>query len=182
MRIVGGNNKGRRIKVPKKGIRPTKGLIRGAIFNIIGEKVCDVDVLDVFAGSGALGLEAVSRGAKTCVFIEKNPKFLHENIKHILMPTHKIRIFTGDFRICLKKLIDKKFDIIFLDPPYRKNYVQKAINLIAKYHLSNSNGIIVIEHHRAEKFAIPMNYSLAKTKHYGETSMLTNGQQKYSIR
>lgn len=171
MRIVGGKNKGRRIKVPKKGIRPTKGLIRGAIFNIIGEKVCDADVLDVFAGSGALGLEAISRGAKTCVFIEKKSKFLYENIKHLFTSTQRIRIFTGDFRVCLKKVIAKNFDIIFVDPPYRKNYIQKAINLIAKYHLFESNGIMVVEHHHAEQFSLPTDYSLAKKKHYGETTI-----------
>ncbi len=172
MRIVGGKSKGRRIKVPKKGTRPTKGIVRGAIFNIIGAKICAAEVLDIFAGSGALGLEAISRGAKSCVFIETNPKSLFENIKNLYAHDQQIKVIKNDFRFGLKILNNRQFDIIFIDPPYYKNYLQKTIELIAFYQLLKHNGIAVLEHHFTERLILPEAFSLYKQKKYGET-MLT---------
>ena len=113
MRIVGGLNKGRRIKISKRGIRPTKGIVREAIFNVIGVKVQRAYVLDIFAGSGALGLEAISRGARSCAFIEKKPKILLQNIKNLSLNS-ETKVMAKDFRIWLKKIACEKFDIIFL--------------------------------------------------------------------
>ncbi len=101
MRIVGGLNKGRRIKISKRGIRPTKGIVREAIFNVIGIKVQRAYVLDIFAGSGALGLEAISRGARSCAFIEKKPKILLQNIKNLSLNS-ETKVMAKDFRIWLK--------------------------------------------------------------------------------
>jgi len=171
MRIVGGKNKGRRIKVPKKGIRPTKGIVRGAIFNIISDKANDADVLDIFAGSGALGLEAISRGAKSCVFIEKQPKFLFKNIKDFPLLTKKIKVIVCDFRPGLRKVNNKQFSIIFVDPPYHKNYMQDALKLIFKYHLLRNKGIIIAEHYSKEKFTLPDDFSIFKKKQYGKTAI-----------
>lgn len=168
MKIVGGKNKGRRIRVPKKGIRPTKGIVRGAIFNIIGPQIHDDNVLDIFAGSGALGLEAISRGAKSCVFIERKPKILFENIKNFCHLTKKIRVISSDFRQGLK-MVNEQFDIIFVDPPYHKNYIEKALRLITKHSLLTNRGIVVVEHHYEEKFALPEHFSMSKEKKYGET-------------
>lgn len=168
MKIVGGKNKGRCIRVPKKGIRPTKGIVRGAIFNIIGPQIHNDNVLDIFAGSGALGLEAISRGAKSCVFIERKPKILLENIKNFRHLTKKIRVISSDFRQGLK-WVNEQFDIIFVDPPYHKNYIQKALGLITKHSLLTNQGIVVVEHHYKEKFALPKHFSMSKEKKYGET-------------
>lgn len=171
MRIVGGTHKGRRIRVPKKGIRPTKGIVRGAIFNIIGSYVQNAHILDIFAGSGALGLEAMSRGAKNCVFIERKPKFLIENIKNFLPLTQTVQVISCDFRQGLKKVDGRQFDIIFIDPPYQKNYTQKAVGLISKHHLLMDSGIVVVEHHSEEEFTMPEDFSLQKKKKYGETTV-----------
>jgi 16S rRNA (guanine966-N2)-methyltransferase len=171
MRIVGGTHKGRRIKIPKKGVRPTKGIVRGAIFNIIGSHIQDAHVLDIFAGSGALGLEALSRGATTCVFIEKNSRVLRENIKNLYPHAQTIHIISRDFRHGVKKIADKQFDVIFVDPPYRTQYTQKTLALITKYHLLRNNGVIVVEHHSDEELEIPRNLSLEKKKKYGETTV-----------
>ncbi|MCK4250675.1 16S rRNA (guanine(966)-N(2))-methyltransferase RsmD [candidate division WOR-3 bacterium] len=170
MRIVGGLNKGRRIKISKKGIRPTKGIVREAIFNIIGEKVQNACVLDIFAGSGALGLEAISRGAKSCSFIEKKPKILLQNIENLSL-TSKTKVITGDFRIGLRKSRGKTFDLIFLDPPYNKNYVEKTIKLISRHRVLKDKGIIVAEYYPEEKFTLPDDLSMLKTKRYGETAV-----------
>ena len=139
IRIAGGAYKGQRIKVPKKGIRPTKGLVREAIFNILGEKIKGAKVLDIFAGSGALGIEALSRGANSCVFIEKSPKTLLYNIEYFTLKT-KTKVITGDFRAGLKKLKQQKFNIIFLDPPYQKNYNECTLTSISQYELMSLVG------------------------------------------
>lgn len=170
MRIAGGRDKGRRIKVSRKGIRPTKALVREAIFNIVRTKMYDAEVLDVFAGSGALGIEAVSRGAKSCVFIEKNPKILLENIQNFSLMS-KTKVIKGDFRAGCRRMKGKKFDVIFLDPPYNRNYVQETIELISRYGLLKKDGIIVAEHCGEEEFDIPDDLSQIKKKAYGDTTV-----------
>lgn len=168
MRIVGGNAKGRRLKVSKKGTRPTKGFVREAVFNIISPFVHDSLVLDIFAGSGALGIEALSRGARHCVFIERKAKALTANIVQLSMDetTHVIR---ADFRSGLSHLKGQQFDIIFLDPPYSKHYVEKVIAIVAKQQLLRKDGVIVAEHAPEESFTVPEDYSIYKKKRYGDT-------------
>jgi 16S rRNA (guanine(966)-N(2))-methyltransferase RsmD len=168
MRIVGGNAKGRRLKVSKKGTRPTKGVVREAIFNIISPFVRDSLVLDVFAGSGALGIEALSRGARHCIFIEKKTRVLRDNIVRLSMNknTHIIR---ADFRSGLSHVKDRQFGIIFLDPPYRKHYVEKTIAIVAKQQLLSEGGVIVAEHAPEESFTVPQDYAIYRTKRYGDT-------------
>lgn len=170
MKIVGGQNKGRLIKVSKRGIRPTKGIVREAIFNIIGAKVHAADVLDIFAGSGALGLEAISRGASSCIFIEKESKILMQNIKNLSL-INETKVITSDFRAGLKKIKGKKFNIIFLDPPYDKNYVEETIELISQYSLLENKGIIIAEHCPTEDSNLPDHLSILKEKRYGETTI-----------
>ncbi len=170
MRIVGGQSKGKRLKVARKGIRPTKAIVREAIFNIIGSRVQAAAVLDIFAGSGALGLEAMCHGASTCVFIEKKTKSLLHNIKNLSV-IGKTNVIASDFRTGLRKVSGKKFDIIFLDPPYNKNFVGITIELICRLNLLQEKGLIIAEHYPAEKFGLPDGLSILKEKHYGETAV-----------
>jgi 16S rRNA (guanine966-N2)-methyltransferase len=171
MKVIGGIHKGRQIKIPKKGVRPTKGIVRGAIFNIISSHIQHARVLDIFAGSGALGLEALSRGAMSCVFIEKKPKVLRENIKNLYPRDQTIHIIPSDFRSGIKRVANKRFDIIFVDPPYHRQYCQKALALITKYRLLGNNGVLIVEHHSDEVLKVPENLSLKKKKKYGETTV-----------
>jgi 16S rRNA (guanine966-N2)-methyltransferase len=168
MRIVGGNAKGRRLKVSKKGTRPTKGIVREAIFNIVHPFVHNSRVLDIFAGSGALGIEALSRGAQYCVFIEKKAKALTDNIAKLSMDKNTC-VIRADFRSGLSNLKGQQFDLIFCDPPYRKNYVEKVITIVAKQQLLRKNGVIIAEHAPEESFTIPRDYSIYKQKRYGDT-------------
>jgi 16S rRNA (guanine(966)-N(2))-methyltransferase RsmD len=168
MRIVGGTWRGRFIKVPKKGIRPTKGIVRGAIFDIIGTGVKQAEVLDIFAGSGALGLEALSRGAKTCTFVEKAPKCLFHNIESFDI-RKEVTVLTKDFRPALKKLAKIQFDLIFADPPYRKQYATKTVSLIAQHKILRNGGLIVLEHSPGEDMSFPDTFSMFKRKKYGDT-------------
>jgi 16S rRNA (guanine(966)-N(2))-methyltransferase RsmD len=170
MRIVGGSTKGRKIRVSKKGIRPTKSIVRKGIFDVLSTKINNSYVLDVFAGSGALGLEAISRGAKNCVFVEKNPKILLENIRTFSFK-NKSKVIAGDFRLGLKKVNNKRFDIIFLDPPYHRSYISKILKLISKYRLLRNKGIIVAEHDKQENFITPSEFLIYKKKKYGNTAI-----------
>jgi 16S rRNA (guanine(966)-N(2))-methyltransferase RsmD len=176
MRITGGTLKGRRIKIPKRRVRPTKGIVRGAIFNIIGSHIQNAHILDIFAGSGALGLEALSRGATSCVFIEKKSKVLRENIKNLYPRAQTIHIISSDFRRGVKRVVNKQFNIIFVDPPYHTQYIQKTLALIMKYRLLSNNGVVIVEHHSDEALKVPENLLLEKKKKYGETtvSFITN--------
>ncbi len=177
MRIAGGRDKGRRIKVSRKGIRPTKALVREAIFNIIRTRMYDAEVLDIFAGSGALGIEAVSRGAKSCVFVEKKPKILLQNIQNFSL-MNNTKVIRSDFRAGCRRMKGKKFDIIFLDPPYNRNYVQKTIGLISQYSLLKEDGIIVAEHCTEEEFDIPEDLSQIERRSYGDTAVTFIGIKK----
>ncbi len=170
MRIVGGMWRGRFIKVPKKGIRPTKGIVRGAIFNIIGASIRRAEVLDVFAGSGALGLEAMSRGAERCTFIERIPKCLFQNIES-LTTKKAVKVLAEDFRSALRKLGKTEFDVIFADPPYKKQYAEKAVFLIARHGLLRNGGMIVLEHSPLENISLPDLFAIFKRKKYGDTTV-----------
>jgi len=171
MRIVGGTNKGTRLRVSKRGVRPTKAIVREAIFNIIGNLVPDADVLDIFAGSGALGLEALSRGARHCVFIDKNIDALKKNIIALKFEK-KSRIVKAGFTYGLRRLKTNLFDIIFLDPPYYGDYIERTMAAIAKYNILQTNGIVVAEHGSDEEIHIPAQFSVGKKRIYGDTAVL----------
>lgn len=168
MRIVGGKNKGRSLKVAKKGTRPTKAIVRESIFNILGHKVVNARILDIFAGSGALGIEAICRGASKCVFIETHARILTENIERFAIK-EKCEILKYDFRRGLKKLKGRKFDIVFLDPPYHFGYADKTLVLLKDCGLAD--GIIVVEHHADETVNITRKWEMINHKKYGDTAI-----------
>ena len=181
MRIGGGARGKRSIKVPKKGVRPTKGIVREAIFNMIGALIQNARVLDIFAGSGALGIESITRGAKECMFVERNPATLRANIKAI--PLHnQIKVMAHDFRRALRLLKKREFDVIFADPPYNKGLAQKTIELVERYDLLTADGLLIMEHSPREKISEPETLSVLKQKKYGDTQItlltLTQNTQK----
>lgn len=129
--------------------RPTLDRVKEALFSILMNKLVDAKVLDLFAGSGALGLESLSRGAESAVFVDKSPqsiKIIKENIVKTGFEDAS-KVYKVDFEVALKKLndISEKFDIIYLDPPYGKNIVIKTLNCMHKYDILNEDGIIVAE-------------------------------------
>ncbi len=121
MRITGGSFRGRRLAVPTgKEVRPTTDKVRQAMFNILVHEIPDARTLDLFAGSGALGIEALSRGAKSAVFIEKHRQplqSLHSNLSNIPLEP---RVIEADWQAGIKTLAleNQQFDLIFADPPY----------------------------------------------------------------
>jgi 16S rRNA (guanine966-N2)-methyltransferase len=170
MRIVGGACKKRPLKVPRKGVRPTRGSIREAIFNVLGDRVVDAQVLDIFAGSGALGIEAISRGARHCTFVEKKSHVLRANINALAL-NEQTRVLSEDFRPALRRSKGQEFNVVFADPPYNKNYIQPTIEMIARYDLLTKDGMLVTEHSSLEEYALPDSLETWKQKQYGNTTV-----------
>jgi 16S rRNA (guanine(966)-N(2))-methyltransferase RsmD len=149
MRIVGGKYRHLQINYPETfDTRPTMDKVREAIFSALGNNVVDARILDLFAGSGAMGLEALSRGAKTCTFVDKS-KVAIDCVKSNLVKikvSEPTKIILNDALSYLETLGDEQFDILFLDPPYANKpiYFQCISHLIHNNNLTE-NGIIVLE-------------------------------------
>ncbi|MFC1570523.1 16S rRNA (guanine(966)-N(2))-methyltransferase RsmD [Candidatus Omnitrophota bacterium] len=177
MRIIAGTNRGRKIKQPQLDtVRPTKDRVREAVFSMIADRIPEAEVLDIFSGSGAYGLEALSRGAKSCVFIEKDPEcanILQENIS-ILKEEEKSSNMTMDALEAVKSLGGEKakFDLIFSDAPYTLNINKKLLIMIYQYDILKPTGMLVIEHSSQEELpAVEGDVSFYKQKTYGDTTI-----------
>lgn len=150
MRIISGSAKGRKLKAPEGlDTRPTTDRVKESLFNIILKYVFDAEVLDLFSGTGNLGLESLSRGANSCVFVEGNKKaygILNENINDLGFKSQS-KAYNKDAFSMLKQLAveEKKFNLVFLDPPYGKGYVEKSIENLDKLDLLSEDALIVSE-------------------------------------
>jgi len=173
MRILTGQSKGKRIKTLRgKSIRPTATRIKKSIFDILTPKVSGAKVLDLFSGSGNLGIEALSLGAESCVFIEKNPAaagIIAENLRSCGY-TEQSRILNFDFRKALSMLRagNCRFDLVFIDPPYE--FYEKTGPLALAHEIESfvwEKGIMVIEHPSVE-ITKPDEFSM-RTRKYGGT-------------
>ncbi|HEY5561137.1 MAG TPA: 16S rRNA (guanine(966)-N(2))-methyltransferase RsmD [Clostridiaceae bacterium] len=175
MRIISGIAKGRKLLSPEDyATRPTLDRVKEAMFNIIAGYVPGAITLDMFAGTGSLGLEAISRGAKYCYLFEKDSKsysILKENIK-VLDFSDSATAFNYSCYDGIKVLSDKniKFDLIFIDPPYMKSMIPTALELIDKYKLLNEDSIIVTKIDSKEKVYEGINnINLIDKRKYGKT-------------
>jgi len=151
LRVISGAAKGHKLKTLKSNLtRPTSDKVKGSVFNIIAPIIFDKDVLDLFAGTGNLGIEALSRGARSAVFVEKNREcfqIIRENLTHTKL-MDKADIFVMDVCNALEKLSQKnnKFDIIFLDPPYKKGLVNDTLECISGSDVIKPDTVIIAEH------------------------------------
>lgn len=151
MRIITGDFKGRRLEMPENyNIRPTTEKVKEAIFSIIAANLEDAVCVDLFSGTGNLGLEALSRGAAKCYFCDYSRESLaliKRNIERCRAEEWSV-IIPGDFERTLTRLGERgeKIDIFFLDPPYKKGLYQKCFELINEYGLLAYEGIIIAEH------------------------------------
>jgi len=146
MRVISGTARGRRLKQPGGDeIRPTSDMVKESIFNIVQFDIEGRKVLDLFAGTGQLGIEALSRGAASCVFIDQKPdaiKLILHNVKHCGFEEHS-QVLNRDAQRFIEG--DEKFDLIFLDPPYDTKLLQKSLIKITEVDKLNTNGIIICE-------------------------------------
>lgn len=151
LRVISGEAKGHKLKTLKSNLtRPTSDKAKGSIFNIIAAIIFDTDVLDLFAGTGNLGIEALSRGSRSAVFVDRSHEcfqIIKENLIHTKL-FGKAEVMVTDVSSALTKLSQKgdKFDIIFLDPPYGKGLVEETLKCIACNDVMKTDAIIVAEH------------------------------------
>lgn len=171
MRIIAGSARGLKLKAPDgQNTRPTADRVKEALFSSLSDKLSGARVLDAFSGSGALGLEALSRGAKEAVFIENGREafgVLKENLNKSGLSSRGKLFFTDALSYIEKT--DEQFDIIFLDPPYASGLYERFL-LFAEKNLAEG-GIIVLEYEEKNAPAIPDIYSVIKQKHYGRVHL-----------
>jgi 16S rRNA (guanine966-N2)-methyltransferase len=173
MRIIGGEAKGRRLGAPKGcRIRPTADRIKEALFNLL-QPISGKSFLDLYAGSGSVGLEALSRGVARVVFIEKNPALVHLINKNLQECGFDAPFATlaMDVRHGLKQLANRQaqFDILFADPPYEKMLIDETIRLIGESSLVSGNGLIVLQHSFREPIHNANSFELFDQRRYGDT-------------
>ncbi len=146
MRIIAGKYKGRLLVAPKLDARPTLDRTKETLFNIIQMRISGARVLDLFAGSGQLAIECLSRGAQSAVLCDNNRLSVDAINQNFQKIGEVPRLYKCSFEQCLSALLPNSIDIIFLDPPYKSNYYIKAIELINKYSILADDGIVVCEH------------------------------------
>jgi len=179
LRIITGSARGCRLKTPKGAeiTRPTADRVKESLFNILGQMVAGRKVLDIFAGTGNLGLEALSRGAESAVFVDKaTAKLIAENLQ-LTRLSEKGTVRSGDVFAELSRQAAGRaeFSLIFCDPPYHKGLWQQALRQIdASDGLMAENGILVVEH-GAEENDIPelSRLQLVHNRRYGHTTQLS---------
>lgn len=177
MRVISGDLKGTILYSPKKNsiIRPTSDRVKEAVFSIIGDKVVEASVLDLFCGSGALGIEALSRGASYTVFVDqKNSSQVTVNKNlHKTSLTEKAKLYNMNVLIFLKTIASNSFDLIFIDPPYSINRqnIEEILKSINKYQWLSNKGLIIYEHSNRQKVINIDDLMIIKEKTYGDTAV-----------
>ena len=154
MRVVSGKVRGLQLKtIESDSTRPTKDMVKEALFSILMSKTPDSIFLDLFAGSGGIGIEALSRGAEKAYFSDNNIeciKVIKDNLTKARLIDDAI-VFHGDYLKMLDEIKEVKFDIIFIDPPYNRGLGIKAIERISSYNLLKTNGVLILEADEVEE-------------------------------
>ncbi|AGA70132.1 RNA methyltransferase, RsmD family [Desulfitobacterium dichloroeliminans LMG P-21439] len=173
MRIIAGDYRGQRLKaVPGINTRPTADKIKGAIFNVLREKVVDAKVLDMFSGTGNLALEALSRGAKEAILIEKSriaQRVIQENLEHLGVQNAKL--MEMDAFDYLARHQEEIFDLIFIDPPYHLGLAEKSLKYLLDPCRLTYSGVIIVETAKDENLTNVAPFEIRKTGEYGDTKI-----------
>lgn len=178
MRIIGGALRGRGLTTPRsQAIRPTSDRLRETIFDILfhafGNPITDANVLDLFAGTGALGLEALSRGAKRCLFVDDSVQasaLLRANIDTLALGG-VTRVFRRDATRLGEAPKDEIFSLAFLDPPYGKNLVEPCLNALSQGLWLMDQAMLLVEESAASQIILPKNFTLLDHRRYGDTQI-----------
>jgi len=178
MRIISGKARGTKLyTLEGENTRPTLDRVKESIFNIIQNEIEGAKILDLFAGSGAIGLEFLSRGAEKAVLCDKSKEAINI-IKKNVEKTHMeqcTEIFNMNFEECLEKIKNEQFDIIYLDPPYATEYILKSIEKIIKLNIAKEESLIIIEtddEKRIEKEIKNLDVEIVDKRKYGRATII----------
>ena len=182
MRIIAGDFKGKKIFEPKdRETRPLKDLTKESIFNIVNHSnkfsidLKGSSILDLFSGTGSFGLECLSRKAKHVTFVENYKRILPILKKNLfnLKSINSYKIIEKDILKNLEVInLKQKFDIIFLDPPYKINDLNKLLSSIINFEIIKDNGIIIIHRHKKQRDKLPNSFKIIEEKIYGISKII----------
>ena len=175
MRIISGTRKGRRLETLRgRTLRPTSDRVKESLFNILGREVEDKVIIDLFAGTGNLGIEALSRGARKVIFVEKQRqaiRFIKKNLTQLGMETRS-EILPMDAIRSIDILQERResFDLILMDPPYEKGLIQRTLKKLTAQNIYRKDSILIIEHTRREPLPDMMEgWDLVRQRRIGDT-------------
>ena len=183
MRVISGSARGKMLEaVPGMDTRPTTDRVKESIFNILQFRVIGANMLDLFAGTGQMGIEALSRGAQKAVFVDESPKAISVIMKNIAAARVKDRaeVVRGDFEQALGRLKGQKFEIVFLDPPYGGELLNDALKSVELFDILSPDGIIICESSVGDTVVCPESFAVTKTYKYGTillTAMRLRGEE-----
>jgi 16S rRNA (guanine966-N2)-methyltransferase len=182
MRIISGTFRGKKILEPKDiKTRPLKDLTKESIFNILSHSnklkidLENSNILDLFSGVGSFGIECLSRGAKYVVFAEKYNgvlPVLKKNLQSLKSIENYEILEKNIYNISFLKSLDKKFDIVFMDPPYKDKDINLLFDNIYNHKILNENAILIIHRHKDEKDLIPNKLKIIEEKKYGLSKII----------
>lgn len=171
MRVIAGTAKGHKLRcIQGINTRPTSDRVKESIFNIIMNYIAESSVLDLFSGTGNLGIEALSRGAKECIMIDNNPqciKVILQNLEHTKL-NEKAKVICSNAVSSIRNFKDK-FDIIFIDAPYNKGHIEPVLRELFSNKILNANGIIILERNREDIISDSIGFNLFREESYGNT-------------
>jgi len=181
MRVIAGAAGGIRLAVPETDVRPTMDRVKAAIFSSLGDRIVNARVLDLFAGTGALGIEALSRGAASAVFVEENRAAVLAIEQNFIRTKLRGRVRKQEVFAFLESIrVAERYDIIFADPPYEKTKSGgEFTRLLLDDHklaaLLERDGVFVLEKRPEEKLVEPVLWKIIRAKRYGATEVLVLG-------
>lgn len=178
MRIISGKARGTKLyTLEGENTRPTLDRVKESIFNIIQNEIEGAKILDLFAGSGAIGLEFLSRGAESAVLCDKSKdaiNIIKKNIEKTHMEQYT-QVFNTDFENCLEKVKNERFDIIYLDPPYTTDYILKSLKKIIELNIAKEGSLIIVEtddEQRIEKEIENIDIKIVDKRKYGRATII----------
>ena len=183
MRIISGNFRGKKLFLPNdKLTRPLKDVVKESIFNLILHSkkfnlvIENSLILDLFSGSGSFGIECISRGAKKVIFFENYPeaiKILEKNL-NLLKNIDGFEIYKQDFFnfFLSNRELNAKFDIIFIDPPYKEKKINEIIEIILEKKILSQNGILIIHRHKKDNIKLTNKLRIIEDRTYGVSKIL----------
>ena len=190
MRITGGSARGRKLAAPKSGqahIRPTCDRVREALFNILADRIDGSNVLDLFAGTGAIGIEALSRGASFALFVDQSleaGRLIETNLRTCF---HRPQAAFVQLNLAASVHLQPvqtrmppatRFDLVFMDPPYQKKLAEHMLAVVQKSDILANNALVIVEEHRSVILPAEVGVlTILDQRRYGETRIWLYGQQ-----